>query len=322
MILNRYVTCYQTKAEQNEAEGFWANLDHSKTKYGKYKSAGLQLLGKRDTGGYEAADKLLGHHFYGSSDHVIWVGADIPSKRGRRLKSKNDLDALNKDSTDLFYENMVETFYKNRPKFLENSSLYEVTSKYEWTQRKPADKDVAEKMKLFNDKGYFHSVKERVVKTPNMQLKMDTTERYYHNLLMLFKPWRDEDKDLLGGCKTFEESFHLCANTLPDMVNFQNVRKKITDAVEIGKRFEEEAEKEAEDGQISNEKVGEKDEPNIEVPLIRDIDETALRTTETQLNTDQRCIYDQVVSAIEKQELHWNLEKPLGFFSKKVGAPC
>ena len=76
MILTRYVTSYQTKAEKNEAEGVWDHLDEKGSKYGRFKSAGLQLIGKRDIGAYECADRLLGHHLFGASDQVICVGAD------------------------------------------------------------------------------------------------------------------------------------------------------------------------------------------------------------------------------------------------------
>jgi hypothetical protein len=100
MILNRYVT----KAEKTETEGIWGNLDQSRSVFSKYKSAGLQLIGKRDTGGYEAADKLLGNHQYGSSDYVLWVGADMPTFRSHRLLPLKELDTLDEQSTDMFYK--------------------------------------------------------------------------------------------------------------------------------------------------------------------------------------------------------------------------
>lgn len=211
MILTRYVTSYQTKAEKNEAQGVWENVDENRSKYGRYKSAGLQLIGKRDLGAYECADKLLGHHLFGSSDQVVWVGADIPSKRGHRLKSKQDLEKLPESSTNIFHENMVENYYPNRPIFLENISLYEVASKYEKVSTKPS-KEGANIMKMTNNKGYFKKVKEKVVKSPYVPLNKEHKERYFHNLLMLFKPWRNEENDLLNGFNTYEEAFKNCAS--------------------------------------------------------------------------------------------------------------
>ena len=121
---------------------------------------------------------------------------------------------------------MVENYYPNRPSSLEKVSLYEVASNYEKISVKPSDNEEAKKMKMINDKGYFKQVKEKVVKAPYVPLNKETKERYFHNLLMLFKPWRKEEDDLLNGFTTYEEAFKYFSSDLPEMINYENIKKK------------------------------------------------------------------------------------------------
>ncbi|CAI9734632.1 Hypothetical predicted protein [Octopus vulgaris] len=188
--------------------------------------------------------KLLTNYLATISMGVLKVlsGLDwnLPNYRLHMFRPQYELDQLGLESTNLYYENMVQNWYPNRSNLMEYMSLYEIASKYECVPPNKA-RNANEGIQLRNKLGYFYSVKERIVKSPNIRLTMDTSEHYYHNLLMLVKPWHDEEKDLLEGCKTYKESFDQCANGLSEVVRFQNVHKHIEDALEHGKIIQSES---------------------------------------------------------------------------------
>ncbi|CAI9731836.1 Hypothetical predicted protein [Octopus vulgaris] len=97
-------------SKKSDSEGIWAEIDESKPIYSKYKRVGLQLMGKCETGTYEVAGNLLGHHYYGCSESIIWIGAILPSYQSHKFRPKYEVDQLELESTNLYYENMVENF--------------------------------------------------------------------------------------------------------------------------------------------------------------------------------------------------------------------
>jgi len=57
------------------------------------------------------------------SDTIQWVAVEQPHKRKRRLKDHGKLKQLaeiDPDSTDVFENNLIDSFYPNRPNELEN----------------------------------------------------------------------------------------------------------------------------------------------------------------------------------------------------------
>ena len=70
------------------------------------------------------------------------------------------------------------------------------------------------KFDAFSDSVF--ELKDGTVLSKRKKLKMlryhkeslnDDTEEYYRHISMLFTAWRNEDVDLLKGCKTYEESY-------------------------------------------------------------------------------------------------------------------
>jgi hypothetical protein len=65
----------------------------------------------------------------------------------------------------------------------------------------------------------------------------DDTEEYYRHILMLFTAWRNEDVDLLKGCKTYEESYF----KQKDVVEFTRSRyKRIQSGIDQDSMIDEE----------------------------------------------------------------------------------
>ena len=74
MVLNRYITCYVTKKEKSMIDTVWEDCNNKKTLQGALKSFALKSFQNREIGAYEVADRILGHHLYGKSDFVKYLG--------------------------------------------------------------------------------------------------------------------------------------------------------------------------------------------------------------------------------------------------------
>jgi len=54
---------------------------------------------------------------------IKWL--DVNQIRYRKIKSCKEVEALDGDSTDIFYLSMIDNHYPHRPEELESMSLYE-----------------------------------------------------------------------------------------------------------------------------------------------------------------------------------------------------
>jgi uncharacterized protein YjaG (DUF416 family) len=63
---------------------------------------------------------------------------------------------------------------------------------------------------------------------------MKQPEKYYHAVLMLYLPWRNEECDLLGNHETYSHSFHLHKCELEkNLHRFEMDCKEIDQALEV-----------------------------------------------------------------------------------------
>ena len=86
--------------------------------YSKLWSFGVRCLRSRECGLYEASDLLLGDHLCGKSETVKWVDVSMPQNRKRRLRDHSklvEMREMNPDSTDIFENNLIDTFYPRDP---------------------------------------------------------------------------------------------------------------------------------------------------------------------------------------------------------------
>jgi hypothetical protein len=300
-ILNRYITSYITKAEKNATDELWEAMDHSLPLASRLRSFGRQNLKRREIGGYEAAAKILGHQYYFSSDAVQYVSTGMQQYRTRRIQSYADLEKLDSNSKKVNFRNMIDDYYKNRPKELETESLYTIHQWYEF-DKNGSKTDRANYFKLHNNLGWLRKrIKPKVIKTTNYSTKTDDgIERYYHALLLLFKPWRDEADLLKDGDSTFPSyfaAFQAVSPQFEDMNKHHVAKTKIAAAKDLAKRLEEEAEEEASAAADDEVPVDFADQAVFQLLTTEE-----LKNKVSSLNADQRDIFNVVYSAIEKQK--------------------
>ena len=75
----------------------------------------------RECGLYEASDLLCGE----KSVTVKWIDVSLPHKKNRRYK---DMAKDNPETEDIFEDNLIDSYYPQRPRNLENICLYDFFS--------------------------------------------------------------------------------------------------------------------------------------------------------------------------------------------------
>ena len=166
---------------------------------------------------------------------TVFVSTDLPEKRVRVTKTQNELDELDGDSTDIYKSNIIER-YSLRPKGIpsvDQLCLAKFAAFYykdyrtndadtrdsqpdilndELLESQHSNEDTKEtclppKIKLIGRNEYMKCRKVNAViryHTPN---KRKEPELYFHHLLMLYLPWRDET-ELLGSDQTYASKFY------------------------------------------------------------------------------------------------------------------
>ena len=200
LALAHYVSGYVTKAERSNMQEIWREVSDSKSIYSRLFSFGVRSLRFRESGLYEASDLLLGDHLTEKSNTVKWVDVAMPHKRSRRLKNHKVLQKMaecNPNDKAIFEDNVVDTFYPQRPAKLEHVCLYDFIAQYEFQGIDDQGQRVYEKLgkpKLPNHKIFDPEIESQ-------------REDYYYSLVLLFCPFRDESSLILGN-ETAEQAFH------------------------------------------------------------------------------------------------------------------
>ena len=208
LTLAHYVTGYVTKAEKSNMQDVWQEVSTSSTIYSKLWSFGIRCLRSREVGLYEASDLLLGDHLTEKSETVKWIDAAFPHKRKRRVKKHKQLvsiDTHDPTSTDILENNVLDNFYPQRPRNLDDVCLYDFIKWYEYSGTDTSGQRAYRKRTkawLPNHKLYYPS---------NEQQRED----YFYSLILLYIPFRNEG-DLIGKQETAEAAFsrQLSANPM------------------------------------------------------------------------------------------------------------
>ena len=321
LALAHYVSGYVTKAERSNIQDIWHEVSENKNVYSRLWSFGIRCLRSRECGLYEASDLLLGDHLCEKSDTVKWIDISMPHKRNRRLKDHKMLQEIakeNPDTENIFEDNLVDTYYPQRPINLEALCLYDFVANYDWYGKDDS-----------GNRKYKKLTKSRL---PNNKLfdpeKEYEREDYYYSLILLFVPFRDESNLLLQDEST-EEAFHrlLPANAhcsayhdkLQKMLKAQSNILKINEARQAD-GVEEKVNKEDDDPQL----MGEAKTAMKEVVEMNNSDTLTLEDRITMLNDDQRRIFNQIKNHLFHQKQHEDNEcqcefKPLRMFVSGVG---
>lgn len=176
----------------------------------------LHSLSNGECGSLEASDTLLGIPLFGTDPctTIKWLGVSI--LRNRRLKSKEEIELLDAES-NIFFPSIIDSHYPNRPIELEHLSLFDYARNYDIVKQTPKNDQV----KYYAYPGYGF-IKERfrsnLIKHPKYNANLEP-EKYFHCLLMLFKPWRIES-ELLGNNNTYIESFKSCRDSIDAALDY------------------------------------------------------------------------------------------------------
>lgn len=165
---------------------------------------------------------------------TVFVNTNLPEKRIRVTKSHQELENLDDESTDIFKSNIIER-YAIRPQTIasvDELCLAECAAYYYKDYRKDcqetgdaqpevltdhaievqhnsSDSDLClpDKIRLINTNEVMKCRKVRAVIRYHKPNKTKEPELYFHHLLMLYYPWRDETH-LLSTDKTYASKFY------------------------------------------------------------------------------------------------------------------
>jgi hypothetical protein len=201
----RYIVGYVTKAEKTQLQDFWEQVDKNQTLAKQLAGLFFRKMTMRECGIAEACDKLSGQDLYRKSRDTKYINARLPSRRRRMLKPFTELQKLDQNSTDKYANNWIDTYYPNRPESMEYMCLYDFIRKYDKVN------DVSNKKMKFINK-IAGGVKEK-----NKPFLISHTifrdekqkEEYCYSLLFMFKPFRDEVKELMDENKSCESIFNV-----------------------------------------------------------------------------------------------------------------
>ncbi|XP_074114133.1 uncharacterized protein LOC141537186 [Cotesia typhae] len=126
-ILTQYVTKYATKREITKSSETINEINSTKTLPQLLWKIVFRSLTHREVGALEAADTLLGISLHGTDSETIIKWLDVRMIRNRKLKTKVEIEELehnDPESTEIFCPSLIDDYYPNRPKDLENLCLY------------------------------------------------------------------------------------------------------------------------------------------------------------------------------------------------------
>ena len=129
LALAHYVSGYVTKAERSNMQEIWEDVSGNKSIYSRLRSFGVRSLRFRECGLYEASDQLLGYHLNKKSVTVKGMDVSMPRKLLQQI-AQNNLD-----TEDIFEDNLIDTFYPQRPATLKGVCLYDFVAHYDWQSR-------------------------------------------------------------------------------------------------------------------------------------------------------------------------------------------
>ena len=304
LALAHYVTGYVTKAERSNMQDLWQEIGSNKSVYSRLWSFGIRSSRSRECGLYEASDLLLGDHLCEKSDTVQWIDATFPHKRKHRLKDHSKLQELGKidlNSTEIFEDSVIDTYYPQRPGDMEDVCLYDFVKDY-----------VKCRDNNFGQRKYRRLAKPCL---PNHRLfdpnKENEREEYFYSMLLLFVPFRNEGTLLAEG-ETAEEAFARLVQATSGMYKHHDRLQQMLKANAKVKEINEARQVEAkvtvnrEDHREGPQIVGEATAAMNDVQELQAncADEISLEERIAMLNADQSRVFKQMSEHLLHQKKH------------------
>ena len=320
--LVEYISKYATKAPRSAISDF--ELDaievNNKSNFGKLFQLASKLMKDRELGAMEARNFLLSEKPVQTNTSFMFINTVYASKRKSVLKSKKDLESLPDDSKDIYYGDLIGTWYPKRPPYdksngnlnLKEMSLFEFAKTYERVGNAAAAqiKDKSNLLRLDGNAGFMKRRSEKntlVVYGPSNIDPIKDSEAYYFAFLLLHKPFWHEHL-LMGKSLSYQEEFERLIVELPAMAAHE---KKFRTKKNFREKMENDADAQAD--QMFAEEENDRDPQNVDSGS--DLFETVRKQTEIEtveqlreavagLSPDQLAVYKSFVENVEHYYQH------------------
>ena len=192
---------------------------------------GSVFLNNREVSAQEAAMRILSMPMKRLSRTVVFINTDSPSNRTAILKPLKDLEGLEDDDEDIFQKNIISR-YSMRPSKLDEMSLASFAANYVSNYEKREDEsdsapnildndseiqddgELPKKITLMDGCGTMHRRrKEAVIRFRKFNPEKEL-EDYCRSRLMLFMPWRMEERDLLKDYPNYSSHYNAVKDEL------------------------------------------------------------------------------------------------------------
>ena len=225
-----YVVQYITKGTRGLSQLLKSAAKESKEKGSNIKEQmkhiGNKFLNSVEISAQEAAYLALQMPLKRSSRKCVFVNTSPPEDRIQLLKPINQIKQMEDDETDLSTSNMLKR-YSERPDSLEDKCLadwvafYDSTVPYIKVSKKLQSDGTPPEVEQLNfekgvddlpkkDKGQSledkRRKKARVLRCPWFNVKQDE-EKHYREMIVLFLPWRSEEKDINQDKSSFKDQY-------------------------------------------------------------------------------------------------------------------
>ena len=327
--LVEYISKYATKAPRSAISDF--ELDaieiNNKSNFGKLFQLASKLMKDRELGAMEARNFLLSEKPVQTNASFMFINTIYASKRRSVLKSKKDLESLPDDSKDIYYGDLIGTWYPKRPPYdrsnknynLKNMSLYEFAKTYERLGNAAAAqiKDKSKLLKLDGNAGFMKkrctdpgSGKDTlVIYGPSHLDPIKDSEAYYFAFLLLHKPFWHEHL-LMGQSQSYQAEFERLKAELPAMAAHE---KKFRMKKNFREAMENDADAQADQMCAESEDANESDSKNADsgpefYETVRKqtniVTAEKLKEVVEGLSPDQLAVYEAFVENVEHYYQH------------------
>ena len=233
-----YILSYITKGQRGMSKLLEKASEEAKlgnqTLLSQIRHIGNKFLNSVEISAQEAVYLVLQMPLRRSSRDVVFINTSNPEERTFLLKSKDQINALPDNSENIESDNLIKR-YQRRPNQLKHVCLAEFAAWYNCVHHKSKqsntenpndflaecdfdpnvdddfsdDEQIDLNQKEYQLKGGLTLVKRstaKVIRSVRFR-KANDPENYFREQLMLYAPWRNEFKDLLGTCKSYLQMY-------------------------------------------------------------------------------------------------------------------
>ncbi|XP_043271252.1 uncharacterized protein [Venturia canescens] len=306
-----YITKYMAKSERTHVGETFEQINSTKSVASRLWNIGIRALNHRECGALEAADRLLGYPLFMTDRETVIRWVDINIVRSRRVKPRKVIETMDAESTDIFYEGLIES-YPKRPVELNDVCLYDYAKWYDIVKAMLQRKDVV--FYKLNPGSYLRKREYGYLINHYRYDPLTKPENYFYSLLVLFQPWRCVT-ELKNGEETYTASYCSVHAKLPMAAEYHErlteIAKDTKEMKELIQQKMDEMEKDQENHPVSD-NIPRGCDPIEADGAMKDFVNLAaneahkdLNITEmiAELNRDQKRVFDLVTSTMDSDEI-------------------